>query len=1208
MNSKKTFLLVIISILFLAVSSYADVCWKIGGTEYCSEVTGGHCHHIKGDYDTLYAMGFSDSNVNVTEGGVDYNRAIPVGGQISISNINKYVTKCVDGQEGSARSVVKLFVDGEAVANNGLKTGGGGACGGGSLIYGTSKDFNYTFIGAGPHLVEIKVNADIQGNRWHTLDSFNMIVINIDYNVASQQSLLGFMRGIDEIRNEATKDVVWSVTNLTDNTLVIKEAQITSCPITNCEIDSGLFPFNVEPHNEAMFLITLTAQSPDVSPELTPVGVKLRVGDLYGFFDQDGIVTQDPVNVGLEFDAVQSAYAPYVRTGTLSLGTGTYYTQLCSDSVTNDTEPVLINLIVFDDTDSDGFYTDTVDNMIVNASFHEVADCSGPLFLPSHDNGLLLPPTCFVDIVGEPATMSFSLSSARTVNWQYSGIVGTGTNYTSDWARIGTGVSSSNCYVTGYSSLLDTSFGVQTKHFSASEHGTGIVTFEEGNKVLGTYTPSLNVPEMGLVNYELTNIQMTYPVDSGYSNASYLGPDSSISDGTTVISVSSDSGEVVASTTAYKEVAGASNFVDDAVLLWEWRERYMVKVFAGLEDACYGKNGRVGFSGEDVAPKLNYHWNWSAEEEVIAINACQANNPDYIYCDATQFTIMLLQRLHRLQEIADTADNLSDYVDEIDELVHFEAYLMYDSFNDSFREDFVSYMATEYLTPTWYAQEMWDDYLDPANNALRFNADDTKVPDLSGPGLYTINLGFEFPAGTMYSFNDGSAIIANITVDMNLMRGPTYDNPFYYLPIDAMLGYNDVTEKLEREGYGTAFTGDISRNIVIYGQDDDRFTPTESDVTSFNPLVKLDISELSDSEHFEFVQFDNPGTVLEISKTEEVPLEYTLQYTPAYATLVAMKTEKEDAQANAAGAFYKLTDKDLINVSSYEHLNSWTCLAETIEEFDCRGYMGEALFYEKADLKADGSGMGGFTDDAGYAYGFAWNTDLNGAIYTGTTFFTPWYYSDTTANAEVYTLTNTGHQGILYKALAGEVIDISRGEIFYMDGHPEVTNSINNNLRSVKEGKLCMVWNRDNRVSLFWNYDMLLDELINTFPESSELRENYCDVEMTLSDEYIDTVERAPWCGDEACNGEESCNSCERDCGVCCGDGECTAEYGEDCTSCAADCGLCCGDGICTLEYGEDCDSCETDCDPCCGDGVCSAEYEEDYTSCAADCDPPPEE
>jgi parallel beta-helix repeat protein len=47
-------------------------------------------------------------------------------------------------------------------------------------------------------------------------------------------------------------------------------------------------------------------------------------------------------------------------------------------------------------------------------------------------------------------------------------------------------------------------------------------------------------------------------------------------------------------------------------------------------------------------------------------------------------------------------------------------------------------------------------------------------------------------------------------------------------------------------------------------------------------------------------------------------------------------------------------------------------------------------------------------------------------------------------------------------------------------------------------------------------------------------------------------------CGDGACNGSESCDSCAGDCGACptsCGDGTCDAA--EDCTTCSADCGGC---------------------------------------------------
>ena len=87
-----------------------------------------------------------------------------------------------------------------------------------------------------------------------------------------------------------------------------------------------------------------------------------------------------------------------------------------------------------------------------------------------------------------------------------------------------------------------------------------------------------------------------------------------------------------------------------------------------------------------------------------------------------------------------------------------------------------------------------------------------------------------------------------------------------------------------------------------------------------------------------------------------------------------------------------------------------------------------------------------------------------------------------------------------------------------------------------------------------------------------------------------------PWCGDEDCNGNETCNTCPLDCGICCGDGECTPEYNEDCSSCQIDCGCACGeecqDGTCVftacdgLECGDD--GCGGSCGVCEGDAACT--------------------
>jgi Mg-chelatase subunit ChlD len=72
------------------------------------------------------------------------------------------------------------------------------------------------------------------------------------------------------------------------------------------------------------------------------------------------------------------------------------------------------------------------------------------------------------------------------------------------------------------------------------------------------------------------------------------------------------------------------------------------------------------------------------------------------------------------------------------------------------------------------------------------------------------------------------------------------------------------------------------------------------------------------------------------------------------------------------------------------------------------------------------------------------------------------------------------------------------------------------------------------------------------------------------------------FCGDGSCNGEETCSSCQQDCGQCppqCGDGVC--DSGESCHSCSADCGTCGGGGGgCTPNW-----QC-SDWSACCEDGT----------------------
>ena len=94
-----------------------------------------------------------------------------------------------------------------------------------------------------------------------------------------------------------------------------------------------------------------------------------------------------------------------------------------------------------------------------------------------------------------------------------------------------------------------------------------------------------------------------------------------------------------------------------------------------------------------------------------------------------------------------------------------------------------------------------------------------------------------------------------------------------------------------------------------------------------------------------------------------------------------------------------------------------------------------------------------------------------------------------------------------------------------------------------------------------------------------------------------------PECGDAACNGTETCGTCVEDCGACPACGDTTCNGTETCSTCAQDCGACpsCGDETCN--DGETCATCEADCGACgpvCDDDACEAG--ETCASCAADC------
>src|SRR3989344_6010166 len=174
--------------------------------------------------------------------------------------------------------------------------------------------------------------------------------------------------------------------------------------------------------------------------------------------------------------------------------------------------------------------------------------------------------------------------------------------------------------------------------------------------------------------------------------------------------------------------------------------------------SCVSEN-KTGRSGSGAVPKVLIEWGFGS----IDSTTCLEQNPNGVYCDATQFSIMLSKRINSLREFFDKnpnlkcpqnpftsdfnaitndlnvsqvgavgcyIDNWSDYIDgepaivklieankgtifwtaqikdvaSFRETVHFNALLMHDGFSRDFSSDFASYYSEQrfFDTPDWF--------------------------------------------------------------------------------------------------------------------------------------------------------------------------------------------------------------------------------------------------------------------------------------------------------------------------------------------------------------------------------------------------------------------------------------------------------------------------------------------------------------------------
>ncbi|MDO8624817.1 MAG: hypothetical protein Q7R47_01945, partial [Candidatus Diapherotrites archaeon] len=102
----------------------------------------------------------------------------------------------------------------------------------------------------------------------------------------------------------------------------------------------------------------------------------------------------------------------------------------------------------------------------------------------------------------------------------------------------------------------------------------------------------------------------------------------------------------------------------------------------------------VGTTGADAVPRVKLAWNWTD----IKADTCDASNPNYAYCDATQFSIMMTKRLQALREFLQANPALPCPKNWLQEQVQAEL----DPFNKYLVQlDFDAFNASDLVTSCW---------------------------------------------------------------------------------------------------------------------------------------------------------------------------------------------------------------------------------------------------------------------------------------------------------------------------------------------------------------------------------------------------------------------------------------------------------------------------------------------------------------------------
>jgi hypothetical protein len=357
-------------------------------------------------------------------------------------------------------------------------------------------------------------------------------------------------------------------------------------------------------------------------------------------------------------------------------------------------------------------------------------------------------------------------------------------------------------------------------------------------------------------------------------------------------------------------------------------QAFQIKI-EGPEHNCYNTDGTEGFTGREFSPRLLFDWDWAN----IQRNQCDYENPNYTYCDATQFTVQLFKKIKQIDDLLKAGRK-----DQIGTITSFHSYLIKDNYSQQFLRDFKQHYTNEpfNVDPAFItagASTGYDTLI--TNNKITFEGG-----QLQYGGLHQVSLEITFENEAITSLIHQGQPNANIKIKfIPYQRAPNY-NPFYETPFNGKIGING------RNNYGTSVTGNELK-----------LNPNTTVETITGALKNITHTTTTN------LQTLNTGNILTYNTN-------TLEFNPAQPTPIIMKIES--TTPGRTTATYTTTGTGATNAPN----KNWQLIGSTIGGTTCKDFEDQS----KANYTDTGTGP---------TKTISWQGNKTGTLELAATYFTP---------------------------------------------------------------------------------------------------------------------------------------------------------------------------------------------------------------------------